>query len=101
MLKSESVAEYWGQSIPDLPAPGFVSFPGFFPILVFPYVSGGRYCSVLPSSEVLQGERVGSGLEGFDFSHEGVKRVVGLIIGFVYAIASAPREFLYLKQRIL
>ena len=40
---------------------------------------------------------MGSGLEGFDFSHEGVKRVVGLIIGFVYAIASAPCEFLYLK----
>ena len=44
---------------------------------------------------------MGSGLEGFVFSHEGVKRVVGLITGFVYAIASAPREFLYLKQRIL
>jgi len=44
---------------------------------------------------------MGSGLEGFVFSHEGVKRVIGLIIGFVYAIASAPREFLYLKQRII
>ena len=40
---------------------------------------------------------MGSGLEGFVFSHEGVKRVVGLVTGFVYAIASAPREFLYLK----
>jgi len=40
---------------------------------------------------------MGSGLGGFVFSHEGVKRVVGLFIGFVYAIASAPREFLYLK----
>ena len=29
---------------------GFVSFPGFFFILVFPYVSGGRYCSDLLSS---------------------------------------------------
>jgi len=44
---------------------------------------------------------MGAGLEGFVFSHEGVKRVVGLITGFVYAIASAPREFLYLKQRII
>jgi len=40
---------------------------------------------------------MGSGLEGFDFSHEGVKRVVGLLKGFVHAIASAPREFLYLS----
>ena len=38
---------------------------------------------------------MGSGLEGFDFSHEGVKRVVGLLEGFIHAIASAPREFLY------
>jgi len=43
---------------------------------------------------------MGSGLEGFDFSHEGVKRVVGLIPGFVFAIASAPCSFLYPKQRI-
>jgi len=43
---------------------------------------------------------MGSGLEGFDFSHEGVKRVVGLFIGFVSVIASAPYRFLYLKQRI-
>ena len=40
---------------------------------------------------------MGSGLEGLDFSHEGVKRVVGLLKGFVHAIASAPREFLYLR----
>ena len=40
-------------------------------------------------------------VRGVGFFHEGVKRVVGLIIGFVYAIASAPREFLYLKQRII
>jgi len=46
---------------------------------------------------MLQGGGIGSGLEGFDFSDEGVKRVLGLITGFVYAIASAPREFLYLK----
>jgi len=65
------------------PAEGFVSFPSFFSILVFPYVSGGGHYSVLLSSEVLVGGRVGSGLEGFDFSHEGVKRVVGLFIGFV------------------
>jgi len=44
---------------------------------------------------------MGTGFEGSDFSHEGVKRVVGLILGFVYAIASAPHEFLYLKQRII
>ena len=43
---------------------------------------------------------MGSGLEGFDFSHEGVKRVVGLLIGFVSVIASAPYRFLYLNQRI-
>ena len=43
---------------------------------------------------------MGSGLEGFDFSHEGVKRVIGLFIGFVSVIASAPYRFLYLKQRI-
>jgi len=43
---------------------------------------------------------MGSGLEGFDFSHEGVKQVVGLFIGFVSVIASAPYRFLYLKQRI-
>ena len=40
---------------------------------------------------------MGSGLEGLDFSHEGVKRVVGLLKGFVNAIASAPREFFYLS----
>jgi len=43
---------------------------------------------------------MGSGLEGFDFSHEGVKRVVGLFAGFVSVIASAPHCFLYLNQRI-
>jgi len=42
---------------------------------------------------------MGSGLDGFDFSHEGVKRVVGLLVGFVSVIASAPYRFLYLKQR--
>jgi len=41
---------------------------------------------------------MGSGFEWFDFSHEGVKRVVGLLPGFVHAIASAPREFLYLSN---
>jgi len=40
---------------------------------------------------------MGSGLEGFNFSHVGVKLVVGLLKGFVHAIASAPREFLYLS----
>jgi len=40
---------------------------------------------------------MGSRLERFDFSHEGVKRVIGLLKGFVYAIASALREFLYLS----
>jgi len=43
---------------------------------------------------------MGSGLEGFDFSHEGVKRVVGLFTGFVSVRASAPHCFLYLNQRI-
>jgi len=43
---------------------------------------------------------VGSGLEGFEFYHEGVKRVVGLFIGFVSVIASAPHFFLYINQRI-
>ena len=46
---------------------------------------------------MLYGGRTGFGFEGFDFSHEGVKRVVGLLKGFVHAIASAPREFLYLS----
>jgi len=40
-----------------------------------------------------------SGLEGFDFSHEGVKQVVGLFTGFVSVIASAQYCFLYLNQR--
>ena len=40
---------------------------------------------------------MGSGFEGFEFSHQGVKRVFGLLEGFVHAIASAPREFLYLS----
>jgi len=43
---------------------------------------------------------MGSGLEGLEFSHEGVKLVVGLLIGFVSVIASAPYHFLYLNQRI-
>jgi len=43
---------------------------------------------------------MGCGLEGFDLSHEGVKRVVGLFTGFVSVIASAPQCFLYLNQRI-
>ena len=41
---------------------------------------------------------MGSGLEGLDFSHEGVKWVVGLFTGFVHAIASAPRGFLYFNN---
>jgi len=43
---------------------------------------------------------VGSGFEGFDFSHEGVQQVIGLLIGFVSAIAGAPCCFLYLNHRI-
>jgi len=82
------------------PGEGFVSFPGFISILVSPYLSGGRYCSVLLSSYVLRGGGVGSVFEGFDFSHEGVKRVVGLLTGCVSVIASAPYCFLYLNQRI-
>jgi len=42
---------------------------------------------------------MGSGLEGFDFSHEGVKQVVGLHQGFVHTIARAPRGFFYLSYR--
>jgi len=41
-----------------------------------------------------------SGLEGFHFSHEGVKRLVGLFTGFVSVIASALHCFLYLNQGI-
>jgi len=41
---------------------------------------------------------MGAGLEGLDISHEGVKRVVGLFMGFVSVIASAPYCFLYLKS---
>jgi len=40
---------------------------------------------------------MGSGRGGFDFSHEGVKRVLGLLKGFVHAIPSTPRGFLYLS----
>jgi len=43
---------------------------------------------------------MGSGLEGFDFSREGVKRVVRLFTCFVSVIASAPHCFLYLNQQI-
>jgi len=43
---------------------------------------------------------MGSGLEEFDFSHEGVKRVIGLFTGDVSVIASAPHCFLYPNQRI-
>jgi len=43
---------------------------------------------------------MGSGFQRFDFSHEGVERVVGLFTGFVLIIASAPYCFLYLNQRI-
>jgi len=43
---------------------------------------------------------MGAGLQGFDFSYEGVKRVVGLFTGFVSVIASALHCFLYLNQRI-
>jgi len=43
---------------------------------------------------------MGSGFKMSDVSHERVKRVVGLFIGFVFAIASAPCDFLYLNQQI-
>jgi len=43
---------------------------------------------------------MGSRFEGLDFSHEGVKLVVGLFKGFVLVIASAPHCFLYLNQRL-
>ena len=41
-----------------------------------------------------------SGFKGVHFSHQGVKLVIGLLIGSVSAIASAPCDFLYLNQRI-
>ena len=41
-----------------------------------------------------------SGFDGSDFSHEGVKQVVGLLVGFVSAIASPPCGFWYLNHRI-
>jgi len=63
--------------------------PWFRFYLVFPYVCGGRYCFILLSSEKLFSGRICSGFERFDFSHESVKQVVGLLIGFVIAIASA------------
>jgi len=44
---------------------------------------------------------MGSGLEGLDFSLEGVKRVVGLVTGFVSVIASSPYCFLYLNQEYM
>ena len=38
---------------------------------------------------------------GLDFSHEGVKRVVGLLVGFVFAIARAACSFLYLTNEYM
>jgi len=49
------------------PTEGFASFSGFVSIHVFPYVSGGGYCSVLLSSQVLLGGGVCSGFEEVDF----------------------------------
>jgi len=43
---------------------------------------------------------VGPGSVGIDFSYEGVKGVVGLLITFVFTIASPPCDFLYLNQPI-
>jgi len=43
---------------------------------------------------------MGSGFGGLDFSHQGVKPVVGLFTGFVSVIASTPHCFWYLNQRI-
>ena len=34
-------------------------------------------------------------------SHDEVKRVVGLLVGFVFAIASAPCDFLYLNNEYM
>jgi len=55
-----------------------VSCSGFVAIHVGPYVCGGRCWFVLLSSEVLLGGQVCSGFVGFDFFHEGLKRVVRL-----------------------
>ena len=63
-------------------------------------MSGAEYCSVLLSSYVLWRGGVRSGWERFDFSHDVVEQVVGLFIGFVVAMASAPCGFWYLNQRI-
>jgi len=41
---------------------------------------------------------MGSGLGALDFSHKGLKRVVGLLVGFVFAIARAACSFLYLNN---
>jgi len=44
---------------------------------------------------------MGSGFGGLDFSHEGAKRVVGLLVGFVFAIARAACSFLYLNNEYI
>ena len=44
---------------------------------------------------------MGSGFGGLDFSHEGVKQVVGLLVGFVFAIARAACSFLYLNNEYM
>jgi len=38
---------------------------------------------------------------GICLSHDELKQAVGLFSGFIYAIACAPRDFLYLKQPII
>ena len=50
---------------------------------------------------MLCGGGIGSEFEKFDFSHEGVKRVVGLFMSLVHAIASAPCDFLYLNNQYI
>jgi len=44
---------------------------------------------------------MGSGLEGFDFSHEGDEAGHWIVYSFVHAIASAPRGFLYFNNEYM
>ena len=66
-----------------------------------------RFCELFPSlSEVLLSEVLGEGdfSEGFgvfDFTHEEGQRAVVWDQGFLYTIASAACEFLYLNNEYI
>jgi len=67
------------------------------------YLYVSMYCSVTCLgflSQVLGEGDISYAFGVLDFSHEEVKRVVGLFIGFVFAIASAHTVFCTLKQGI-